>query len=180
MSSRSDGPDGAQEAIQRAREHLEAGDGRAALEGLRAAYEERPGHAQIRSYYGLCLGLEDRRYHEAIELCQSAVQQEFFNPELYLNVARLNLAFGFKAEGLRFLRRAGMIDPASPGIEHIQRELGLRADPVFSFLPRQHLVNRWLGSLRHLLTSAMRAPDRAAADDSSPEARSLEPRGTSS
>ena len=178
MSSTSDARVGAQKAVQRAREHLEAGDGRAALEGLRAAYEERPGHAQIRSYYGLCLGLEDRRYHEAIELCQSAVQQEFFNPELYLNVARLNLAFGFKAEGLRFLRRAEMIDPASPGVERIQRDLGLRADPVLSFLPRRHLVNRWLGSLRHLLTGTARTPELAASDEPSPDTRSSRPRGT--
>jgi tetratricopeptide (TPR) repeat protein len=162
-------------ALEQARELLDCGDGQAALSCLRAAYEAHPGHPQLRSQYGLCLGLEDRRYHEAIELCQSAVQQEFFNPDLYLNVARLNLAFGFRAEGMRFLRRAAMIDPASAGVRELQCDLGFRSEPILRFLPRRHFVNRWLGSLRYRLSRSERAPqDHGAASD----AAGLRPRGT--
>jgi tetratricopeptide (TPR) repeat protein len=161
-------------AIEHARELLDCGDGQAALRCLRSAYEANPGHPQLRSHYGLCLGLEDRRYHEAIELCQSAVQQEFFNPELYLNVARLNLAFGFRAEGMRFLRRAAMIDPASVGVQEIQSDLGLRSEPILRFLPRRHFVNRWLGNLRYRIGGGSQAAHDRGEDS---EALGLRPRG---
>jgi tetratricopeptide (TPR) repeat protein len=130
---------------------LDQGEAEAAVQCLRAIFDEDPAHAQVRSYYGLAIGLARGRYHEALDLCQSAVKQEFFNPDLYVNVARLHLAFGFKAEGLRYLRRARMIDPASASIDVLLAELGFRSEPVLRFLPRRHLLNRWLGSARAVL-----------------------------
>ena len=134
--------------LSRVRDLLSGGDEHAALAELRSAYDRDPTDAQIRSYYGLCLGLAERKYNEGSDLCQSAVKQEFFNPELYLNVARLNLSFGFKAESLRYLRRAKMIDPASAACAELLAKLGYRSQPVVPFLPRRHLLNRWLGSAR--------------------------------
>jgi tetratricopeptide (TPR) repeat protein len=140
------------EAVAMARELLETGDAEAAMQKLRPVFDEDRAHAQVRSYYGLTLGLARRRYQEALDLCQSAVKQEFFNPDLYVNVARLNLAFGFKAESLRYLRRARMIDPGNAAINRLLDELGPRATPVLSFLPRRHLLNRWLGTARYALS----------------------------
>jgi tetratricopeptide (TPR) repeat protein len=137
--------------LARGRELLERGEAEAAVQCLRRIFDEDPAHAQVRSYYGLAIGLARGRYHEALDLCQSAVKQEFFNPDLYVNVARLHLAFGFKAEGLRYLRRARMIDPASPSIAALFAELGSRSEPVLRFLPRRHLLNRWLGTARAIL-----------------------------
>ena len=57
------------------------------------------------------LGLCERRWEQALELCRSAARDEFFDPIHYHNLARLHLAFGFKAEGLRLLRRGLMIAP---------------------------------------------------------------------
>ena len=161
----------ARSAIAQARERLARGDTEGAMQGLRPVFDEDRAHAQIRSYYGLALGLARGRYHEALDLCQSAVKQEFFNPELYLNVARLNLAFGFRAESLRYLRRARMIDPANDGIQQLLDELGFRSEPVLPFLPRRHLLNRWLGSARYVLirsaiwSDARKASARATRED---------------
>jgi tetratricopeptide (TPR) repeat protein len=142
----------ASEVIARARELLEQGDAEAAVQTLRPVFDEDRAHAQVRSWYGLALGLARNRYHEAVEFCQSAVRQEFFNPDLYLNVARLNLAFGFRAESLRYLRRARMIDPGNESIQLLVEQLGPRSVPVLRFLPRRHLLNRWLGTARHAFT----------------------------
>jgi len=162
----------ARTAIAKARDRLASGDCEGAMQGLRPVFDEDRAHAQIRSYYGLALGLARGRYHEALDLCQSAVKQEFFNPELYLNVARLNLAFGFRAESLRYLRRARMIDPANEGIEELLEEFGLRREPVLRFLPRRHLLNRWLGSARvALLRSAIWSDSRRRAKRDSGEDR---------
>jgi tetratricopeptide (TPR) repeat protein len=128
---------------------LEQGDAEAAMQKLRPVFDDDRAHAQVRSWYGLALGLARRRYQEALDLCQSAVKQEFFNPDLYVNVAQLNLAFGFKAESLRYLRRARMIDPGNQAIRRLLEELGPRSAPVLPFLPRRHVLNRWLGGARH-------------------------------
>lgn len=134
--------------VARARALLDQGEAEAAVQCLRPIFDQDPAQAQVRSFYGLAIGLARGRYHEALDLCQSAVKQEFFNPDLYVNVARLNLSFGFKAEALRYLRRARMIDPASPEVEALFDHLGFRSQPVLRFLPRRHLLNRWLGTAR--------------------------------
>jgi hypothetical protein len=89
----------------------------------------------------------DRRFDKALELCRSAAKEEFFNPALYHNLARVHLAFGFKAEAIRHLRRGQMIDPGNDAIETEMACLGVRRQPIFSFLRRRHVLNRWLGAL---------------------------------
>ena len=143
----------ARELFDRGCALYEGGDPEAALPLLRRAHEVDENNARVRSWYGLCAGLVDRQFEEAVALCQSAAKQEFFNPDLYLNLARLYLGFGFKAEGVRYLRRGLMIDPGNVAITSAMRELGDRGAPVLGFLPRRHPVNRWLGAVRHTITT---------------------------
>jgi tetratricopeptide (TPR) repeat protein len=142
---------------------LEEGKLEEALEEFERARAEDQSSARIRSYYGLCLGIVERRFDRAMELCQSAAKQEFFNPDLYLNMARLNLAFGFTSEALRYLRRGKMIDPANADIEAVMQELGLRVSPVLVFLPRRHVLNRWLGNARHFFLRRFEVNERESA-----------------
>lgn len=146
--------------FERGRSMVEGNDLSSALALLRTAYASNGNDAKVRSWYGLCVGLEERDFDAAVALCQSAAKQEFFNPDLYLNLARLYLGFGFKAEGVRYLRRGLMIDPAHAAILQALRELGDRSPPVLGFLPRRHPVNRWLGAVRH--TVAIHRPLRWA------------------
>jgi tetratricopeptide (TPR) repeat protein len=141
----------ADEHFQKGQEWLAAQQPGAALEHFRAAYSLQRDNARYRSHYGLCVGLVERRFNKALELCGTAVKEEFFNPDLYLNLARVHLAFGFKAEGLRYLRRALMIDPGSAAAQDALRRLGQRRRPVLGFLPRRHLINRMLGRARQRL-----------------------------
>lgn len=119
-----------------------------ALDHFRAAHSLDRSKARYRSYYGLGLAMVERRFNKAVELCRSAVKEEYFSPELYQNLARVHLAFGFKAEAIRYLRRGLMIDPGNLAIRAQLGELGIRQPPVLRFLPRRHLCNRWLGRLR--------------------------------
>lgn len=138
----------AEEHFSRGRSRFEAGEEGAAFEHFRAAYGLQRSSARYASWYGLCLALVDRRFNKGLELCRGAVKEEFFNPELYLNLARVHLAFGFKAEALRYLRRGLMIDPASTLIRNELDRLGRRQQPVLRFLPRRHPLNRLLGRFR--------------------------------
>ena len=128
--------------------HLEAERHADALEQFRTTQRLDPTNACFRSYYGLCLGLVERRFDRALELCRSAAREEFFNPLLYHNLARVHLTFGFKAEAIRFLTRGLMIDPACGPIVQELRRLGVRRGPVLRFLRRRNPVNRWFGKLR--------------------------------
>jgi len=143
----------AEEHFQTGRELLQGGDPGAAFEHFRSAYSLQRDNARYRSFYGLCVALVDRRFNKGLELCGAAVKEEFFNPDLYLNLARVHLSFGFKAEGLRYLRRALMIDPGNAEAQEELNRLGLRRRPVLTFLPRRHLLNRWLGRARQRLRS---------------------------
>ena len=138
----------AEEHYRQGEKALQAESHQEALEHFRSAHRLEPGNARYRSFFGLCLGLAERRFDKALELCRSAAKEEFFNPTLYHNLARVHLAFGFKAEGIRYLRRGLMIDPAHEAIAEDLCRLGVRRRPPLRFLPRRHRINRWIGMLR--------------------------------
>lgn len=147
---RADLPTSARAAAERGQALLQSGDAAAAIEPLREAQAAAPDNAQIRSTLGLAMALGDRDFEAARMLCESAAKQEFFNPELYLNLARVYLSVGRRPEALRYLRRGQMIDPGHLAIREAIRELGLRRIPIVPFLPRRHVVNRMLGGVRSL------------------------------
>jgi hypothetical protein len=62
------------------------------------------------------------------------------------------MAFGYKSEAIRYLRRGLMIDPGHGALAAELEQLGRRQLPVLQFLPRNHPVNRWLGRMRHRWT----------------------------
>jgi tetratricopeptide (TPR) repeat protein len=141
----------AEEHFRRGSDALDAGEHASALEDFRAAARLDSANATYRSYLGLATGLAERRLDQALELCREAAREEFFNPGHYLNLARLHMAFGFKSEAVRLLRRGLMIDPSNEQIAAAMSGLGVRRRPPVAFLRRQHAVNRWAGWLLHRL-----------------------------
>lgn len=127
---------------------LDAGHGHEAFEHLSRAYLIDPQNARFRSSYALALALVRGQYLGAVELARAAVRQEFYNPDLYLNLAKIYLAFDFKPEAIRFLRRALMVDPENDAAQRKLGELGIRRRPPLRFLPREHVVNRWIGRMQ--------------------------------
>jgi len=142
----------AEEQFRRGKELFAAGQEEAAFEYFRTAQSLHRENACYRSYYGVALARVERRFNKGLEFCRAAVKEEFFNPELYHNLARVYLAFGFKSEALRYLRRGLMIDPACQAIQTELGGLGVRQSPVLTFLPRRHRINRLLGRLRQRFT----------------------------
>ena len=140
----------AEDQFRRGRELLTAGQFGEALEHFRTSHHLDQANPRYRSFYGLGLALVERRFDRALELCRSAAKEEFFNPELYHNLARVHLAFGFKAEAIRYLRRGLMIDPGNAEMLQELRSLGMRKAPVLGFLPRRHPINRFLGRIRRV------------------------------
>lgn len=126
-----------------------------ALECLREARQRAPEHAQIRSYLGVAVARAGSDFAEARSLCEDAAKQEFFNPDLYLNLAKVFLRFGRRSEALKYLRRGQMIDPGHGEIREAIASLGSRRLPILPFLPRRHPVNRALGTARSRVMSVL-------------------------
>ncbi len=131
----------------------EGGEPAVALSCLREAALLEPDHAQIRSTLGLSIARIERDFEQARALCESAAKQEFFNPDLYMNLSSVYLEFGRRSEALRYLRRGQMIDPGHKGIRSAIARLGRRRLPIVPFLPRRHPVNRALGTARNIVIS---------------------------
>lgn len=127
---------------------LEGGHGTDSFEHLSRAYLADPQSARFRSSYALALALVRGQFLGAVELARAAVRQEFYNPDLYLNLARIYLAFDCKAEAVRYLRRGLMVDPENERLRRKLAELGERRKPALPFLPRGHIVNRLLGRIQ--------------------------------
>lgn len=153
----------AEEHYRRGRNLLGEARHAEALECFRAAHQIDRANPRYRSHYGLGLALVERRFEKALELCRSAAKEEFFNPELYHNLARVHMTFGFKSEAIRYLRRGLMIDPANAALAADLERLGRRRVPVLQFLPRNHPLNRWLGRMRQRFPWLDAGPEVAGA-----------------
>ena len=147
------GPE-AQRLFDQGRSALDSNCVSDAVDAFRQAHAEAPDNAQVRSFLGLAVARADGAFSEARTLCEEAARQEFFNPELYLNLAKVYLRFGRRSEALRYLRRGQMIDPGHREIQSAISSLGKRKLPIVPFLPRRHPVNRALGSARSRLVGA--------------------------
>ena len=110
------------------------------------------------SYYGLGLALDGRRLQEGIKYCREAVAAEFFNADLYLNLAQAYLAADKKKEAWSALQKGLGWARRHSGILKEMRAMGRRRKPVLPFLPRRHPINVLLGRMtRPQSPSAARA-----------------------
>lgn len=130
---------------------LQKGFARDAMDKLRGAVELQPRNAYFVSYFGLSLGLAQRKWSEAESLCIKALQLKRTVPQLYLNLAdvyeysgRTSDAVDTLCEGLRYTGRDSRIEAALRGY-------GVRKPPVLTFLSRRNALNRCLGKLRHVV-----------------------------
>jgi len=113
--------------------------------------EEKSGNPAPRmkylSYYGVSLSLAAGRTQEAIEMCEHALTVEFYNPDLYLNLAKVYLAAGQRRRAHKALCQGLRIERRHTGLLNEIRRMGLRRKPLFGFLPRGHILNRVTGRL---------------------------------
>ena len=130
---------------------LERRQARDAAAYLRAAMDAddpaRP-QARYRSYYGLALCFTRSGRREALQHCRSAVRLECHRPALWWNLGRVALSLGRRGEAYRAWRQGLSLQPDHAGMRKDLQRLGIRRQPVLSFLPRSNSVNFMLGKLR--------------------------------
>jgi tetratricopeptide (TPR) repeat protein len=129
------------------------GDGREAMALFEAALtlDQRSGNeygqARYRSYYGVCLALRERKIREGLTLCQEAAREEFFNPEMWLNLGRVELTAGHRRKAYLAFTRGLRLAPEHKELERELGRLGVRRRPVFPFLSRANPLNVLAGRM---------------------------------
>jgi tetratricopeptide (TPR) repeat protein len=98
------------------------------------------------SYLGYCIAKERGQHRKGLELCQESLAVEPDNPAHFLNLGRIHLAKGEKAEALRIWRE-GMAKGGSPELVQQLERLGTRSRPALPTLARKNPLNRYLGIL---------------------------------
>jgi len=104
---------------------------------------------RYRSFYGLSLAFQAGKFREGLTFCRKAAEEEFYNHEIWANLGRVEMEAGHTERAHAAFRRGLHLAPARQRAQYYRllNLLGMRRKPFFSFLRRQHFLNRWMGRL---------------------------------
>lgn len=102
------------------------------------------------SHMGFRLAKEAAHFQKGIELCQRAIKLNPGNCEHYLHLGRIYVLANNREQALKAFH-AGLKIRKDPRIHEELRQLGTRKPPLFSSLPRGHVINRVTGKLLHAM-----------------------------
>lgn len=133
------------EDLLKGKELLEAADGVKALPFLESAYAKAPDDPKAMSYLGLAGAIERGQMSRGVDLCRAALQASPDDVQMYVNLAKVYLQAKHKRHAIQVIEAGLSVDPDASALWGLRRQLGIRRQPVLSFLPRRHVLNRWLG-----------------------------------
>ena len=128
---------------------LRDGKSQAALEYFRKASELENNDPYYASFAGLALARAEKKFAQAIKLCEAAVSLRRNEVQLYLNLAEVYVSAGRRDDAIRILDRAAASFGRHAGLRRARLRLGSRRSPTLSFLSRENVVNKQLGIWRH-------------------------------
>lgn len=96
------------------------------------------------SFLGYCVARERGQVSRGTELCMISLEHDPNNPEHYLNLGKIQLLSGNRAEALRILRE-GVARGENAELMAVLNEFGKRKSPLIPFLPRTNPLNKFLG-----------------------------------
>jgi tetratricopeptide (TPR) repeat protein len=128
---------------------LKNGHPQLAMERLRRAFECERQNPLYLSYLGLSIARAERKWDQASELCEIAVQLGHEEVQFYLNLAEVYASAGRRAKALDTLNAALELFGEDERLRRARRGVERRRSPVLPFLRRNHILNRKLGKLLH-------------------------------
>jgi tetratricopeptide (TPR) repeat protein len=130
-----------------------------ALSRLRRAFECEKGNPYYLSFLGLSVARAERRWDQALEFCEIAVQLKRQEAQFRLNLAEVYELAGKRIQAIDTLDAALEMFGNDERLKRARSRVEKRRAPILSFLNRDHVLNRQLGKLRH------RALKRAGRDN---------------
>ena len=106
----------------------------------------------LKSYLAFCIAKERKNYRDAIALGTEAVKEQAGNLVFYRNLAKVYILAGERKKAMKVLRQATKWG-RDEQIMRLIKALGIRREPVLSFLSRDNPINVFLGKLRRKFIS---------------------------
>ncbi len=125
---------------------------------FKRTFKMHPHEPLYRSYLGLTMGLAENQMDLALQLCETALERNYFHPDLYCNLGRIYIMTDAREKAYSMFRKGLIVDDGNKDLISEMKKMGLRKKPVFPFLKRQNLLNRIAGQVRCTLTSAKTPP----------------------
>ncbi|HTV58318.1 MAG TPA: tetratricopeptide repeat protein [Verrucomicrobiae bacterium] len=129
--------------------YLKNGYPQKALIRLRRAFESERQNPFYLSFLGLSIARSEKKWDQAVELCEIAVQLRRREAQFYLNLAEVYASSGRRMKALDTLDSALALFGEDERLRYARSRVEKRRSPLFPFLRRDHLLNRKLGRLRH-------------------------------
>ena len=120
-----------------------------ALVRFRRAYECDKHNPYFMSFLGLSIARAQRKWEQASELCEMAVQLKPKEIQFYLNLGEVYAASGLRERALDKLDGAIELFGEDARLRQARSRVQNRRNPILPFFGRAHFLNRELGKLRH-------------------------------
>ena len=110
--------------------------------------------ASVLSWLGLAIARsKEGDLRPAEMLCKEAIEQEYYNPSYYRNLAEVYLIWGKKAKAIEILRQGMKITKGDEVLIKELNKLGLRKKSAISFLSRSNILNIYCGVIRQKMAA---------------------------
>jgi len=128
---------------------LKSGYPQRALVRFRRAFECEEQNPYYLSFFGLSMARAERKWDQASELCETAMQLKRQEAQFHLNLAEVYQLAGRTSEAIETLDAALKRFGGDGRLKRARSRVEQRRSPMLSFLNRDHVLNRHLGKLRH-------------------------------
>lgn len=116
---------------------------------LRRAFESEKSNPYYLSFLGLSIARAERKWDQASELCEIAVQLRRKEAQFHLNLAEVYQLAGRRIQAIDTLEAALELFSDDERLKRARGRVEKRRSPVLPFLARDNALNRHLGKLRH-------------------------------
>jgi tetratricopeptide (TPR) repeat protein len=127
-----------------------------ALACLRRAFESEKQNPYYMSFLGVSIARAQRKWDQALKLCEIAVQLKRAEVQFHLNLADVYAAAGRRENALDTLDSALELLGEDKRLRGARNKVEKRRTPVLPFLTREHFLNRELGKMRHRALKRLR------------------------
>ncbi|HVS87334.1 MAG TPA: tetratricopeptide repeat protein [Candidatus Acidoferrum sp.] len=120
-----------------------------ALVRLRRAFECEKHNPYYLSFLGLSIARAQRKWDQATELCEIAVQLRPKEIQFHLNLGEVYASSGRREKALDMLEAALKLFGEDARLKQARSKVENRRNPLVPIFGREHFLNRELGKLRH-------------------------------
>jgi hypothetical protein len=141
----------AADVARRAGKMIEDGRHADAEQILRLGLERVPDHQDCLTHMAVCLAAGRRKFVSAEKLAKNLIKTNPYDARGYYALGRVNLIGSRRGSAFRNLEKAKDLADGDSRMGGTLENLDPRRPPVISWLPRNNVINIWLGRWRAAL-----------------------------